>query len=62
MKLMYFDDYKLGVVTGDAVVDVSSVVKDIPHTGPHREMGKGNPGGQHQAGVIRPDRYSVTPH
>jgi 2-keto-4-pentenoate hydratase/2-oxohepta-3-ene-1,7-dioic acid hydratase in catechol pathway len=35
MKLMYFDDYKLGVVTGDAVVDVSSVVKDIPHTGPH---------------------------
>jgi hypothetical protein len=24
MKLMYFDDYKLGVVTGDAVVDVSS--------------------------------------
>jgi 2-keto-4-pentenoate hydratase/2-oxohepta-3-ene-1,7-dioic acid hydratase in catechol pathway len=35
MKLAYFDDYKLGVVTGDAVVDVSSVVKDIPHTGPH---------------------------
>jgi 2-keto-4-pentenoate hydratase/2-oxohepta-3-ene-1,7-dioic acid hydratase in catechol pathway len=35
MKLMYFDDYKLGVVTGDAVVDVSSVVQDVPHTGPH---------------------------
>jgi 2-keto-4-pentenoate hydratase/2-oxohepta-3-ene-1,7-dioic acid hydratase in catechol pathway len=35
MKLMYFDDYKLGVVTGDAVVDVSSVVQDIPHTGPY---------------------------
>jgi 2-keto-4-pentenoate hydratase/2-oxohepta-3-ene-1,7-dioic acid hydratase in catechol pathway len=35
MKLMYFDDYRLGVVTGDAVVDVSSVVQDIPHTGPH---------------------------
>lgn len=35
MKLAYFDDYKLGVVTGDAVVDVSSVVQDIPHTGPH---------------------------
>jgi 2-keto-4-pentenoate hydratase/2-oxohepta-3-ene-1,7-dioic acid hydratase in catechol pathway len=35
MKLMHFDDYKLGVVTGDAVVDVSSVVQDIPHTGPH---------------------------
>ena len=35
MKLMYFDDYKLGVVKGDAVVDVSSVAKDIAHTGPH---------------------------
>ncbi|HXP29827.1 MAG TPA: fumarylacetoacetate hydrolase family protein [Stellaceae bacterium] len=35
MKLMYFDDYKLGVLTADAVVDVSSVVRDIPHTGPH---------------------------
>ena len=35
MKLAYFDDYKLGVVTGDGVVDVSSVVQDIPHTGPH---------------------------
>ena len=35
MKLMYFDDYKLGVVKGDAVVDVSSVVRDIAHTGPH---------------------------
>jgi 2-keto-4-pentenoate hydratase/2-oxohepta-3-ene-1,7-dioic acid hydratase in catechol pathway len=35
MKLMYFDDYKLGVVMGDAVVDVSSVVQDIPRTGPH---------------------------
>src|SRR5215475_4484857 len=35
MKLAYFDDYKLGVVTGDGVVDVSSVLQDIPHTGPH---------------------------
>jgi 2-keto-4-pentenoate hydratase/2-oxohepta-3-ene-1,7-dioic acid hydratase in catechol pathway len=35
MKLTYFDDYKLGVVTGDGVVDVSSVVQDIPHAGPH---------------------------
>ena len=31
MKLCYFDDYKLGVVTGDSVVDVTSVVQDIPH-------------------------------
>lgn len=35
MKLLYFDDYKLGVLKGDAVVDVSSVVADIPHIGPH---------------------------
>jgi 2-keto-4-pentenoate hydratase/2-oxohepta-3-ene-1,7-dioic acid hydratase in catechol pathway len=34
MKLCYFDDFKLGVVKGDAVVDVSAVVQDIPHTGP----------------------------
>ena len=34
MKLVYFDDFKLGVVKGDAVVDVSAEVKDIPHTGP----------------------------
>src|SRR5260370_19040921 len=34
MKLCYFDDYKLGVLKGNAVVDVSAVVQDIPHTGP----------------------------
>ena len=34
MKIVYFDDFKLGVVKGDRVVDVSSVVRDIPHTGP----------------------------
>src|SRR6516225_1688020 len=34
MKLLYFDDYKLGVLKGDRVVDVSSVVRDIPHTAP----------------------------
>ncbi|HYZ39475.1 MAG TPA: fumarylacetoacetate hydrolase family protein, partial [Stellaceae bacterium] len=34
MKLLYFDDYKLGVLKGDNVVDVSSVVRDIPHSGP----------------------------
>jgi 2-keto-4-pentenoate hydratase/2-oxohepta-3-ene-1,7-dioic acid hydratase in catechol pathway len=34
MKLLYFDDYKLGVLKGDNVVDVSSVVRDIPHVGP----------------------------
>src|SRR5215467_15166850 len=34
MKLVYFDDFKLGVLKGDAVVDVSAEVEDIPHTGP----------------------------
>ena len=34
MKLVYFDDYKLGVLKGDNVVDVSQAVRDIPHTGP----------------------------
>lgn len=34
MKLLYFDDFKLGVLKGDNVVDVSAVVKDIPHIGP----------------------------
>ena len=36
MKILYFDDFKLGVLKGnDTVVDVSGVVRDIPHTGPH---------------------------
>ena len=35
MKIAYFDDYKLGVLKGDTVVDVSSVVAGIPHIGPH---------------------------
>jgi hypothetical protein len=35
MKLLYFDDFRLGVLKGDTVVDVSKVVKGIPHTGPH---------------------------
>ncbi len=35
MKLVFFDDFKLGVLKGDQVVDVSAAVRDIPHTGPH---------------------------
>ena len=35
MKLLYFNDFKLGVVNGDKVVDVSKIVRGIPHTGPH---------------------------
>jgi 2-keto-4-pentenoate hydratase/2-oxohepta-3-ene-1,7-dioic acid hydratase in catechol pathway len=34
MKLLFFDDYKLGVLKGDAVVDVSAVVADVPNLGP----------------------------
>ena len=34
MKLMYFNDYRLGVLKGDHVVDVTAVVQAIPHTGP----------------------------
>jgi 2-keto-4-pentenoate hydratase/2-oxohepta-3-ene-1,7-dioic acid hydratase in catechol pathway len=35
MKLLFFDEYKLGVLRGDAVIDVSPLVRDIPNTGPH---------------------------
>jgi 2-keto-4-pentenoate hydratase/2-oxohepta-3-ene-1,7-dioic acid hydratase in catechol pathway len=34
MKLLFFDDFKLGVLRGDAVVDVSDVVRDVPNLGP----------------------------
>ena len=34
MKLLYFNDFKLGVLKGDQVVDVSDEVKGIAHTGP----------------------------
>ena len=35
MKLVFFNDFTLGVVAGDRIVDVSSAVQDIPHLGPH---------------------------
>ena len=35
MKLLFFDDFKLGVLKGDTVVDVSETVRQIPHTGPY---------------------------
>ena len=31
MKICYFNDYRLGVIKGDNVVDVTDAVKDIPH-------------------------------
>jgi 2-keto-4-pentenoate hydratase/2-oxohepta-3-ene-1,7-dioic acid hydratase in catechol pathway len=35
MKLLFFDDFKLGVLKADTVVDVSQIVRNVPHTGPH---------------------------
>src|SRR5579863_9700669 len=34
MRLLYFNDWRLGVLKDDRVVDVTSVVQDIPHVGP----------------------------
>jgi 2-keto-4-pentenoate hydratase/2-oxohepta-3-ene-1,7-dioic acid hydratase in catechol pathway len=34
MKLLFFNDWRLGVLKGDNVVDVTAAVKDIPHVGP----------------------------
>jgi len=38
MKLAFFDSYRMGVITGDSIVDVSDVVASIPHTVPHDLM------------------------
>ena len=35
MKLMFFNDFRLGVVRGEEVVDVTSAAASVPHTGPH---------------------------
>jgi len=34
MKLLFFDDFRPGVLQGDSVVDVSDVLKDIPNLEP----------------------------
>jgi 2-keto-4-pentenoate hydratase/2-oxohepta-3-ene-1,7-dioic acid hydratase in catechol pathway len=34
MKILYFNDWRLGVLKGNDVVDVTSVVQNVPHTGP----------------------------
>jgi len=38
MRIGYFDDYRLGIIKGDSIVDVSAAVKDIPHTNPGNLM------------------------
>ncbi len=35
MKLVFFDEFKLGVLNNESVFDVTDIVKDIPHIGPH---------------------------
>jgi len=35
MRLVFFDDFRLGVLQGDGVVDVSEAVRDVPHVGAH---------------------------
>jgi 2-keto-4-pentenoate hydratase/2-oxohepta-3-ene-1,7-dioic acid hydratase in catechol pathway len=35
VKLLFFDEFKLGVLRGDAVIDVSDTVRDVPRLGPH---------------------------
>jgi 2-keto-4-pentenoate hydratase/2-oxohepta-3-ene-1,7-dioic acid hydratase in catechol pathway len=35
VKILFFDDFRLGVLKDDVVVDVSSAVQDIPRVGPH---------------------------
>jgi 2-keto-4-pentenoate hydratase/2-oxohepta-3-ene-1,7-dioic acid hydratase in catechol pathway len=33
LKILFFDDFKLGLLKGDTVIDVSAVVRDIPRVG-----------------------------
>ena len=35
MRILFFDDFKLGVLSGENVIDVSGKVNDIPMVGPH---------------------------
>jgi 2-keto-4-pentenoate hydratase/2-oxohepta-3-ene-1,7-dioic acid hydratase in catechol pathway len=38
MKLAYFDDYRLGVLTGEGIVDVSAELRDLPRRAPEDLM------------------------
>ncbi len=38
MRICFFDDFKLGVIKGSGVVDVTDVTKDIAHTMPQQLM------------------------
>ena len=36
MKLLFFDDFRLGVLNGESVIDVQDTVRDIPHIEPQQ--------------------------
>ena len=38
MKLAYFDNFQLGILTDKGLVDVSQIIMDIPHTNPGNLM------------------------
>ena len=38
MKLAYFDNFQLGILTDKGLVDVSHIIMDIPHTNPGNLM------------------------
>ena len=72
MKLLFFDDFKLGVLNGDQVVDVSDAVKDIPRVGPQDVIngvitgwatykGKLEAAAKAGGGAWRPDLGAVRP-
>lgn len=35
MRFLYFNNFTLGVLRGDGVVDVSRIVREIPRASPH---------------------------
>ncbi|MCH8062944.1 MAG: fumarylacetoacetate hydrolase family protein [Chloroflexi bacterium] len=40
MKIVFYDDFKLGLVEGDSVFDASEIAKGIEHTSPQDLLGK----------------------
>ena len=52
MKLCFYDDFKLGAVKGDSVVDLASAVTGIVHTSPQDLINRLIADfGQHKAGL-----------
>ena len=57
MKLVYFNDFKVGVIKGENVVDVTSVVSSLPASGAREPMialiENSGFGGHHAAPAVR---------